>query len=104
MQRAPTDSEAGMVTEMAIVDTFTKLIFGEEGFNPRELLIIQAFREAQPDVSRGNHPEMGEFLRNLGVREMISLVSRLREHMSGTAELITSHTGPSMSQAPRRTH
>ena len=44
MQRAYEASDSA-VSEMAIVDTFTKLIFGEEdAYSDRELGIIQAFR------------------------------------------------------------
>ena len=75
----------GPVTEMAIVNTFTKLIFGDEANSPRELSIIQAFRSVDANVLRDSHAELGEYLRNLGVREMIQLVSRLRQHMKETA-------------------
>lgn len=76
----------GPVTEMAIVNTFTKLIFGDEANSPRELSIIQAFRSVDANVLRDSHEELGEYLRNLGVREMIQLVSRLRQHMKENAE------------------
>ncbi len=42
----------GPVTEMAIVNTFTKLIFGDEADSPGELLIIQAFRSVDASVQR----------------------------------------------------
>ena len=35
---------------------------------------------------RDSHVEMGEYLRNLGVREMIQLVSRLHDYMSENVE------------------
>jgi len=76
----------GPVTEMAIVNTFTKLIFGDEANSPRELSIIQALRSVDANVLRDSHEELGEYLRNLGVREMIQLVSHLRQHMKETAE------------------
>lgn len=63
---------------MAIVNTFTKLIFGDEAYNTCELAVIDAFRSMDDAVSRDTHTEMGEYLRNLGVREMIQLVSSLR--------------------------
>ncbi|MFT4520681.1 MAG: hypothetical protein ACI9JM_003086 [Halioglobus sp.] len=82
MQRAYDLSEGFQVSEMAIVDTFTKLIFGEEDdFHARELLIIQAFRAVDENVLRDSHADMGEYLRNLGVREMIQVVARVREYM-----------------------
>ena len=82
MQRAYTASENASVSEMAIVDTFTKLIFGEEDhYSTRELLIIQAFRAVDLNVAVDGHREMGEYLRALGVKEMIQLVSRGREQL-----------------------
>lgn len=86
MQRSSNTSDAGPVTEMAIVDTFTKLIFGDETFSEQELLIIDTFRLVRADVQRDSFSEMGEYLRNLGVREMIQLVSRLRLHISERVE------------------
>jgi hypothetical protein len=94
MRRAHNISESNPVSEMAIVDTFTKLIFGQEqDYSTGELSIIQAFRMVDANVLRDDHREMGEYLRNLGVREMIQLVSRLRDHMRDGIDSIASfHT------------
>ena len=81
MQRAFEASE-GTVSEMAIVDTFTKLIFGEEhGYSDREEIIIHAFRSVDGNVALDSYQDMGKYLRALGVREMIQLVSRVREQL-----------------------
>jgi hypothetical protein len=70
---------SGPVSEMAIVDTFTKLIFGEEGdFSSSEELIIQAFRLVDSGVALDSHAQMGQYLRALGVKEMIQLVARVQ--------------------------
>ena len=75
--------EGGPVSEMAIVDTFTKLIFGEEDdFSSCELMIIQAFRAVDIHVALHSYRAMGKYLRALGVREMIKLVSRVREELA----------------------
>ena len=67
------------VSEMAIVDTFTKLIFGEEdAFNSSEELIIEACRLVDHSVELDSRREMGIYLRALGVAEMIQLVSRVQ--------------------------
>ena len=69
----------GLVSEMAIVDTFTKLIFGEEDtFSPSEELIIRAFRLVDHSVVLDSHRDMGIYLRALGVAEMIQLVTRVQ--------------------------
>jgi hypothetical protein len=87
LQHEYNKNNEGPVTEMAIVNTFTKLIFGDEANTPRELSIIQAFRSVDANVLRDSHAELGEYLRNMGVREMIQLVSQLRQHMKETAEI-----------------
>jgi hypothetical protein len=96
MQRAHSSSEGGPVSEMAIVDTFTKLIFGEENdYSARELLIIRAFRAVDTNVLADTHRAMGEYLRAQGVREMIQLVSQVRmqllsgvDTLNGKANLV----------------
>ena len=70
---------------MAIVNTFTKLIFGDDVYSAREKSIIDAFQAMEVTVSRGDRREMGEYLRNLGVREMIQLVSGVCQYLSGCA-------------------
>ncbi len=82
MQLAYNNNEATPMSEMAIVNTFTKLIFGEVTYTACELYIIDGFRAVDIDVLRDSHEEMGEYLRNLGVREMIQLVSRLHRHLA----------------------
>ncbi|HEY6131108.1 MAG TPA: hypothetical protein VIV27_03780 [Halioglobus sp.] len=82
------------VTEMAIVNTFTKLIFGDGSYTAKELMIIEAFRSVDANVLRDSPQEMGEYLRNLGVREMIQLVSRLRQHIKENIETLPSNSGP----------
>jgi len=86
VQHADNPSDVGPVTEMSIVNTFTKLIFGDTANSTRELMIIDAFREVDANVQRDNPREMGEYLRCLGVREMIQLVSRLRQYIHDQAE------------------
>jgi hypothetical protein len=78
---------------MAIVNTFTKLIFGDEAYTTCELAIIAAFRSLNGAVARDAYKEMGEYLRNLGVREMIQLVSTLRQQIADCAEAAASSPG-----------
>jgi len=103
VQRSYKENDVGPVTEMAIVNTFTKLIFGDEDYSERESLIIDAFRMVNPDVHCDNHQEMGEYLRNLGVREMIQMVLRVRQHMTEnieTPETIANQATPGVSIRP----
>ncbi len=84
MQSAYDTGMSGPVSEIAIVDTFTKLIFGEEdAFSASEELIIQAFRLVDHSVSRDSYTEMGNYLKALGVAEMIRLVTRVQVCLTG---------------------
>jgi hypothetical protein len=87
MQLAHKNNEVVPASEMTIVNTFTKLIFGEDAYSARDLSIIDGFRVVEADVLRDSHEEMGEYLRNLGVREMIQLVSRLHRHLVESADV-----------------
>jgi hypothetical protein len=91
MQRAHSSSEGGPVSEMAIVDTFTKLVFGEENdYSARELLIIQAFRSVDANVLVDTHRAMGGYLRAQGVREMIRLVSQVQMQLLSGVDTLNS--------------
>lgn len=71
-----------LVTEMTIVDTFTKLIFAvDDDLSGLELAVVDAFRAVEDNVYRDTTAEMGDYLRNLGVREMIQLVARVERRM-----------------------
>ena len=81
---------AGPVSEMAIVDTFTKLIFGErDTFSSSEESIIQSFRLVDHRVALDSHEDMGAYLRALGVAEMIRLVSKVQTCMAGGQQALT---------------
>ena len=69
--------------EMAVVDTFTRLIFGEESdFSAQEQSIIQALRLVDSNVAGDTLHQMGDYLRSLEVPEMIELVSRVKERIA----------------------
>jgi hypothetical protein len=65
-------------SELEIVDTFTKLIFGaEQDYTSTELGIIGVLRLVDDNVALDRIEDMGIYLRALGVNEMIRLVSRV---------------------------
>ena len=77
----------GAFSEMAIVDTFTKLIFGEEEeFSSSEELIIQALRLADTSVAPDTRRDLGQYLRALGVAE------KVREAITDLALTWEAHT------------
>ncbi|MCX2978967.1 hypothetical protein [Candidatus Marimicrobium litorale] len=82
MRRSYKDGGMDCTNEMTVVDTFTRLIFGDSDFSDGEIEIIETLRVVNPDVWCDTYPQMGEYLRNLGVREMIQLVLRVREQMA----------------------
>jgi hypothetical protein len=76
MNDSATDTQP---SELEIVDTFTKLIFGaEQEYTVTELGIIGVLRLVDDNVALDRVEDMGIYLRALGVNEMISLVSRVR--------------------------
>ena len=90
MKRAIQGGESGAVSDMSIVDTFTKLIFGEDtAYSDQELLIIQALRSVDGNVALDSHREMGVYLRALGVREMISLVGQVQIQLASGSQTAT---------------
>jgi hypothetical protein len=86
--KAVFDSEGGEpVSEMAIVDTFTRLIFGaQDGFSSSDELIIQALRVVDASCALDDYSDLGEYLRALGVAEMIELVTRVQANLAGTLQ------------------
>ena len=82
-------STSDSISEMGIVDTFTRLIFADtETFSASERTVIAAFRRVEINVFRDTPEQMGEYLRNLGVREMIQLVARIRQQIETDARVI----------------
>ena len=79
MKRTAT-AEAAAPSKMVIVDSFTRLIFGDAGeLGPEELRVVAALRAVEPDVAADEIAAIGQYLRALGVEEMIALVSRVQD-------------------------
>ena len=94
MIRSSKSKRDDVPSEMVIVDTFTKLIFGDDTeYSSQELLIIQALRSADHNVSLDSHRDMGVYLRALEVGEMITLVSRVQEQLSKGVPVIAGPVG-----------
>lgn len=89
MRHSPNFSQYGSVNEMLIVDTFTRLIFADIAqFDARERRVLAALRSVNANVLRDTPEQIGEYLRTLGVREMIHLVARIREHIEMDARVV----------------
>ena len=83
------------ICELAIVDLFTKLIFGTAvNFSAQELTIVQALRCSDENISMDGSREMGVYLRALGVEEMIQLVSRVKNLLDQGCGLLAKTATP----------
>jgi hypothetical protein len=72
-------ADRSVPSEVAVVDTFTRLIFGaEEELSAEDMQVIRALRIIDDNIALDDHAEMGIYLRALGVKEMIRLVSLVR--------------------------
>ena len=91
------------VSEIAIVDTFTRLIFGDEdGFSDREQQIIQAMRWVADSVALDSHGDMGRYLRTLEVAEMIQLVTEVQDCLADGLRARVPPRGQSTTGRPSR--
>lgn len=83
MSHSHNSSDDSAISELSIVDTFTRLIFGDEdGYNRHELSVIQALRMVDLTVLGDSHRDMGAYLREMEVGEMIELVGRVRRQLA----------------------
>lgn len=91
---APATTE---VSEMAVVDTFTKLIFERETeYSADERAIIEALRRVDDNMLLDTPEEMGAYLKALGVSEMIKLVGRVVSRLADE----TPYSSPGGESAP----
>lgn len=101
MQSACDVSKVGPLGEMAIVDTFTKLIFGAvDGFSSSEEAIIQALRVVDSSVALDSRKDMGQYLRALGVPEMIRLVTLVHSCLGDEFEAVARVSNESSRDRP----
>jgi len=88
-------------SELAVVDTFTKLIFGQENeYSASEELIIQALRLVDNSVALDDYREMGHYLRALSVEEMIGLVTRVQLCLSAGAQARVQRRNDTLARPP----
>jgi hypothetical protein len=66
-------------------------------------MIVEALRSVNADVLRDSYREIGEYLRGLGVREMIQLVARVREHIAEHGDAPAPIPGQPAAGIPGRT-
>jgi hypothetical protein len=78
------------ISEMVIVDTFTRLIFGDDSeFDHRERLILEALGALDGSIVVTEPLAVGDYLRALEVSEMITLVAAVRARLEQAVPVLT---------------
>ena len=74
--------ETGAIDEMSIVDVFTKLIFDADSvLDETEGLVVEILGQIEPTMSEASRRDLSEFLRAMGVDEMISTVGQVKRSL-----------------------
>lgn len=72
--------ENGSVSEMAIVDMFTQLIFdAETQLDESGKLLLELLSQVEPTIVDASRQGLSEYLRSLNVTEMIRIVGDVKE-------------------------
>ncbi len=74
--------ETGVIDEMSIVDVFTKLIFDADSvLDETESLILESLGQIETSLFSASRRDISEFLRAMGVDEMISTVGQVKRQV-----------------------
>ena len=98
--RGSQSKSAAIPSEMEIVDCFTRLIFSDDDtLSEGDRVIVETLSLVDCNLAHCREPaEVGSYLRELGVREMIRLVRQVQDHYPSLAQ-----TGsPAWSNQPAR--
>ena len=72
--------ENGSVSEIAIVDMFTQLIFdAETALDDSGKLLIDLLAQVEPSIQDASRRELSDYLRALSVSDMIAVVGQVKE-------------------------
>ena len=78
-----------MIDEMSIVDVLTKLIFNADArLEGDELLVIDLLAQVDTSLKHASRRYVSEYLRSMGVDEMIKAVNRIKQIMECQQELV----------------
>ncbi|WP_101758352.1 hypothetical protein [Oceanicoccus sp. KOV_DT_Chl] len=84
---ALTKNETGLIDEMSVVDVFTRLIFDAEAvLDDTEMLVIECLADVDNSLLNAPRRDISEFLRAMGVDEMITVVAKVKrmlDHQQG---------------------
>jgi hypothetical protein len=92
-----------VLDEMSIVDIFTRLIFDAESpLNVEEARIVELLCHVEPGLSGVSRRDLSEYLRSMGVEEMIQVVARLKHFMEQQLGVIANQGLPPNRHRPHR--
>ena len=81
--------ETGAIDEMSIVDVFTRLIFDADSvLGETESLVVEALGQIEPSLYEVPRRDISEFLRAMGVDEMISAVGQIKRSLDQRQSVI----------------
>ena len=79
--------QTGLIDEMSIVDVFTRLIFDAETvLDETETLVVECLVDIDSSLLDVSRRDISEFLRSMGVDEMITVVAKVKrilDHQQG---------------------
>ncbi|MFT5692951.1 MAG: hypothetical protein ACI92E_002287 [Oceanicoccus sp.] len=79
--------------EISIVDVLTKLIFdAESDLDETEFLVIRLLGQLDSSVVNASRRDVSEYIRSMGVDEMILVVERIKGLIEQQQELIAAGT------------
>jgi hypothetical protein len=96
---ARSKKDQALMDEMSIVDIFTKLIFdAQSALDDSEVQVLELLTHYDETLLKASRRDLSEYLRAMGVDEMIKVVSVLKseyEKQGGLlASVISSHEHP----------
>ncbi|WP_019528382.1 hypothetical protein [Dasania marina] len=72
--------ENGCISEMAIVDMFTRLIFdADTELDESGQLLLDIVQHREPSLEHASRRDISEYLRAMDVHEMIVVVAQVKE-------------------------
>lgn len=86
--------QTGAMSEMAIVDVFTRLIFdADTRLNKSERMVIDLLCLHESSLAGASRRDISEFIRTMTIEEMIEMVNQLKTQLDQQLGLIAaSHT------------
>ena len=83
------------IDEMSIVDVMTKLIFDSDSeLDSTELLVVELLGQVDHSLATESRRDVSEYLRAMGVDEMILVVGKIKKQLEQQQGLIAATISP----------